>query len=164
MRKELPSTLGLPNVGLTAHDVMDPGAKNSDAEDSTARARQKAASPSSGKPDHVQGNAPAGVRWSEPTRYFMAVILLFAALFVVYIGRSAIPLVVSAALLALLVDPIIHFLSERLRMNKTVAVVITYLSVVALLLIVPLLLIQPLVDAANFAVQIDPNLIVQRAI
>ena len=105
---------------------------------------------------------PADNRWSEPARYIMGVVLLLAALFVVYIGRAAIPLVISAALLALLVDPIIRFLAGRLRMNKSLAIVITYLFVMALLLVVPLLLIQPIVEAANFALQIDPNLLIQR--
>jgi predicted PurR-regulated permease PerM len=110
--------------------------------------------------DSVQ--APPSNRWSEPARYIMGVFLLLAGLLVVYIGRSAIPLVLSAALLALIVDPIIRFLAVRLRMNKNLAIVITYLFVVAMLLVVPLLLIQPLVDAANFALQIDPNLIIQK--
>ncbi|MDQ1262191.1 MAG: Pheromone autoinducer 2 transporter [Euryarchaeota archaeon] len=112
--------------------------------------------------DSVQ--APPGNRWSDPSRYIMGVFLLMAGLLVVYIGRSAIPLVLSAALLALIVDPIIRFLVVRLRMNRTLAVVITYLFVVAMLLLVPLLLIQPLVDAANFALKIDPNLIIQRLV
>ena len=83
-------------------------------------------------------------------------------LFVIYIGRSAIPLVASAALLALLVDPAIRFLAGPLKLNKTLAIIIIYLLVVAALVIIPLLLIQPLVDAINFAIQIDPNLVVQR--
>jgi predicted PurR-regulated permease PerM len=109
-----------------------------------------------------QVEAPASSHWSDTTRYIMGLILFFAGLLVLYIGRSAIPLVLSAALLALVVDPIIRFLVGRLRMNKNLAVVITYLFVVAMLLIVPLLLIQPLVDAANFALRIDPNLLMQR--
>jgi predicted PurR-regulated permease PerM len=92
----------------------------------------------------------------------MGIFLILAALFVLYIGRSAIPLVASAALLALLVDPAIRFLAGPLRLNKTVAIVIVYLLVVAALFIVPLLLIQPLVDAINFAIQIDPNLVAQK--
>ncbi|MDD2754378.1 MAG: AI-2E family transporter [Methanothrix sp.] len=108
--------------------------------------------------------ASPGNRWSDPSRYIMGVFLLLAGLLVVYIGRSAIPLVLSAALLALIVDPVIRFLVVRLRMNRTLAIVITYLFVVAMLLLVPLLLIQPLVDAANFALKIDPNLIIQRLV
>jgi len=164
MRKEHHPTHDQPHVGSTTHDVMDPEAKNFDPGTPTMETRRKSESLSSGQPGLAPGNTPASNRWSEPTRYIMAVILFLAGLLVVYIGRSAVPLVVSAALLALLVDPIIQFLSGRLRINKNLAVVITYMSVVALLLIVPLLLVQPLVDAVNFAVQIDPNLIVQRAI
>jgi len=92
----------------------------------------------------------------------MGVFLLLAALFVVYIGRSAVPLVLAAALLALIVDPVIRFLVGRLRMNRTLAIVVTYLFVVAMLLLLPLLIIEPLVEAANFALQIDPAMIVQR--
>ena len=113
-------------------------------------------------PDSGIGNGFACNRWNEPTRYIMGVFLIFAVLFVIYIGRSAIPLVASAALLALLVDPAIRFLAGPLKLNKTLATVIIYLLVVAALIIIPLLLIQPLVDAINFAIQIDPNLVVQR--
>lgn len=106
--------------------------------------------------------APPANRWSDPSRYIMGVFLLLAILFVVYIGRSAVPLVLSAALLALIVDPVVRFLVDRLRMNRILAIVITYFFVVAMLLLLPLLIIEPLVEAANFAMQIDPNLIVQR--
>lgn len=106
--------------------------------------------------------APASNRWSDPSRYIMGVFLLLATLFVVYIGRSAVPLVLSAALLALIVDPVIRFMATRLRMNRTLAIVVTYLFVVAMLLLLPLLIIEPLVEAANFALQIDPSMIVQR--
>jgi predicted PurR-regulated permease PerM len=47
-------------------------------------------------------------------------------------------------------------------MNRTLAIVVTYLFVVAMLLLLPLLIIEPLVEAANFALQIDPSMIVQR--
>ncbi len=113
-------------------------------------------------PDSGIGNGFAGNRWNEPTRYIMGVFLILAVLFVIYIGRSAIPLVASAALLALLVDPAIRFLAGPLKLNKTLATIIIYLLVVAALVIIPLLLIQPLVDAINFAIQIDPNLVIQR--
>ena len=112
--------------------------------------------------DSGEGNGLDGNRWNEPTRYIMGVFLILAALFVIYVGRSAIPLVASAALLALLVDPAIRFFAGPLKLNRTLAIIIIYLLVVAALVIVPLLLIQPLVDAINFAIQIDPNLVAQK--
>lgn len=113
-------------------------------------------------PDTCDRKASSGKRWNEPTRYIMGVFLILAAFLVLYIGRSAIALVASAALLALLVDPAIRFLAGPMRLNKTAAIIITYLLVVAALVIVPLLLIQPMVDAINFAIQIDPNLVAQK--
>ena len=112
----------------------------------------------------VPEKTPPGNRWSEATRYVMGVFLFLAVLFLLYIGRSTISLVICAALLALMVDPVIRFLAEHLRMNRSLTAAITYLFVLAMLLLVPLLLIQPMVDAVNFAMQIDPNLIVQRMI
>jgi predicted PurR-regulated permease PerM len=118
-------------------------------------------------PDHHQQayeKSPPENCWSEPTRYIMGVFLILASMAVVYIGRSSLALVVCAALLALLVDPVIRMLTGRLRFNRTLAIVVTYLFVVAALIIIPLLLIQPLVDAINFAVKIDPNIVVQKLI
>lgn len=124
----------------------------------------KATPPSSGLPGLKPEIAPPGNHWSEPTRYVMGVFLFLSGLLVLYLGRSTVSLVVCAALLALMVDPVIRFFTERLRMIRGLAAAISYLFVLAVLLIVPLLLIQPMVDAVNFAMQIDPNLIVQRLI
>jgi predicted PurR-regulated permease PerM len=103
--------------------------------------------------------APASNRWSTPTRYIMAVLLVFAGVFVLFIGRSAIPMVIVAALVALFVDPLIQFLRKRFRMKKGLAVGITYFFVVAALLLAPLLLIPTLVDAVNFVMNIDSKLV-----
>lgn len=163
MRKEpLPFT-DQPRVGLTTYNALDPDTKDPDIGTAAAQPRLQMASPSPGQPGLAPGEAPAGSPWSEPTRYLMGIFLFLAGLLVLYIGRSAIPLVVCAALLALLVDPIIRFLAGRLRMNKSLAILITYFFVVAMLLVVPLLLVKPLVNAVNFAMQIDPNMIVQRS-
>ena len=108
--------------------------------------------------------AIAGNHWSQPTRYIMGIFLFLAVLFIIYAGRSSLSLVICAALLALLVDPVIRFFSVRLRLNRSFVILITYLFVVAAMLIIPLLLIQPLVDAINFAMKIDPNVIVEKLI
>lgn len=117
-------------------------------------------------PDRQQthGKSPPDNRWSDPTRYIMGVFLMLAVLAVVYIGRSSLSLIVCAALLALLVDPVIQILVGRLHLNRSIAILITYLFAVMALLIIPLLLIQPLVDAINFAVKIDPSIVVHKLI
>jgi predicted PurR-regulated permease PerM len=73
----------------------------------------------------------------------MGVFLFLAMLIVLFIGRSAIPMVVAAMLLAVFVDPLIKFLMRRLRLKNGLAVGVTYLIVVALLLLVPVLAIPP---------------------
>jgi len=102
--------------------------------------------------------AHASKRWSSPTRYIMGVFLFLAVIVVLFIGRSAIPLVIGAALLALLVDPLIKLMMRRLRMKKGLAVGITYFFVVAIVVLVPLLAIPSLVQAFNFVTKIDTNL------
>jgi len=97
-------------------------------------------------------------RWSAPTRYIMGVFLFLAVIVVLFIGRSAIPLVIGAALLALLVDPLIKFMMRRVRMKKGLAVGITYFFVVAIVVLVPLLAVPSLVQAFNFVTKIDTNL------
>jgi predicted PurR-regulated permease PerM len=101
-------------------------------------------------------------QWSTPTRYIMGVLLVIAGVFVLYIGRSVIPMVIVAALVALFVDPLIQFFRQRLRMKKGLAVGITYFFVVAGLLLAPLLLIPPVVDAVNFVLNIDARLVAEQ--
>ena len=122
-------------------------------------------SPKTGKPslkDTAPLEALAGKRWSTTTRYIMGVFLFLALLLVLFIGRAAIPMVIAAALLALFVDPLIVFLSGRLRLKRSLAVGITYFLVVAVLLLVPLLLLPSLVGAINFVLHIDAHTAAQR--
>jgi predicted PurR-regulated permease PerM len=106
--------------------------------------------------------APKGNQWSTTTRYIMGVFLVLAGVFVLYIGRSVIPMVIVAALVALFVNPLIQFFRRRFRMKIGLAVGITYFFVVAVLLLVPLLLIPSLVDAVNFVMNIDAKLMVEK--
>jgi predicted PurR-regulated permease PerM len=108
------------------------------------------------------GQAPAGKRWSVPTRYIMGVFLFLAMLVVLWIGRAAIPMVVAAALLAVFVDPLVGFWMRRLKMKKGLAVAFTYLLVIGLLLLIPLLAIPSLVRAVNFVLHIDTQEIFRR--
>jgi len=128
---------------------------------SVSRVPEPAISSKSGTPagkgaHQVEGSA--GKQWSAPTRYIMGVFLFLAGLFVLYIGRSAISMVIVAALLALFVNPLIQYLRRRFRMKIGLAVGITYFFVVAVMLLVPLLLIPSLVNAVNFVLNIDTKL------
>ena len=107
--------------------------------------------------------AHASNRWSAPTRYIMGVFLFLSVIVVLFIGRSAIPMVIVAALLALLVDPLIRFLMRRMRIKKGLAVGLTYFFVVAIVVLIPLLAIPSLVQAFNFVTQIDTQLVARQS-
>ncbi len=51
-------------------------------------------------------------RWSRPTKYVVGVGLFIAMVFVVYISRSSLSMIIFAALLAFVVNPSVKLLSE----------------------------------------------------
>jgi predicted PurR-regulated permease PerM len=108
------------------------------------------------------GQASVSKRWSTPTRYIMGVFLFLALLVVLWIGRSAIPIVVAAALLALFVDPLVVFFNRRFKFKKGLSVALTYLLVIGLLLLIPLLALPSLVNAINFVLHFDTQLFFKR--
>jgi predicted PurR-regulated permease PerM len=108
------------------------------------------------------GKALTTTTWSAPTRYIMGVFLFLAVIVVLFIGRSAIPLVIGAALLALLVEPLIKFMMRRFRIKKGLAVGVTYFFVVAIVVLIPLLAVPSLVQAFNFVTEIDTHLVAEQ--
>ncbi len=139
--------------------------------DITASSASSTAIPYSGKSSKTDkpgvmatkpSQASTSKHWSAPTRYIMGVFLFLAMLVVLWIGRSAIPMVVAAALLALFIDPLVGFLKRRFKFKKGLAVALTYLFVIGLLLLIPLLAIPSLVNAVNFVMHIDTQLVFRR--
>lgn len=94
-------------------------------------------------------------RWTTPTKYIASVALFLAAAGVIYIGRGAIPLVITGALLALFIHPFIKLLDRLLRGRWALAVALTYIGVILILVAVVLLVIPNLLDAVNFILAID---------
>ena len=93
--------------------------------------------------------------WRLTTRYIVGLGLVFFALFVLYLSRSVIPLLIIGALIAFLVRPIISLLHYRLKMPWALAVLITYLLVTVLILLAPLIFVPPIVGAVNFLLNLD---------
>jgi predicted PurR-regulated permease PerM len=81
--------------------------------------------------------------------------VFLAILFILYISRSVIPTVIVAALLALIVHPVIGFFQHRLKLRRGLAIAITYLLIVGLLLFIPLILVPSLIEATNDLINID---------
>ena len=65
-------------------------------------------------------------RWTAPTKYIVGVFLFLVILMVLFIGRMAIPMVITGALLALFINPFIQYLNRLLKDRWSLAVVLTY--------------------------------------
>ena len=112
-------------------------------QDSTSAAGQ-----APGRPDVTPNSA-----WTTPTKYIVGVFLFLAALVIVYIGRGVIPMVITAAVLALFINPLIHYLSRRMSWGRAVAV--TYVLVMLALGAGLLLVIPSLLDTINLFIDFD---------
>ncbi len=96
---------------------------------------------------------PPSSAWTTPTKYIVGVFLFLAALVIVYIGRGVIPMVITAAVLALFINPLIHSLSRRMSWGRAVAV--TYVLVMLALAAGLLLVIPSLLDTINLFIDFD---------
>ncbi len=101
--------------------------------------------------------------WRLTTRYMVGVGLVLFAIFVLYLSRSVIPLLIIGALIAFLVRPIISLLHYRLKVPWALAVLITYLLVTVLILLAPLIFVPPIVSAVNFLLALDYQALIDSA-
>jgi predicted PurR-regulated permease PerM len=120
---------------------------------------QKTGSTPSESPEPVttlgQSIPPSYSRWQEPTKYIVGGGLSLAVLFLLYISRSVIPTVIVAALLALIVHPVIGFFQRRLRLRRGLSIALTYLLIVSLLILIPLILVPSIINAVNDLASLD---------
>jgi predicted PurR-regulated permease PerM len=72
-----------------------------------------------------------------------------------YLSRSVIPVIILAALLALIVHPIIGFFEKRLKLSRGLSIAVTYLLVIALLTLIPLVILPGIIEAVNALANID---------
>lgn len=93
--------------------------------------------------------------WQEPTKYLVGAGLFLALVLLLYISRSVIPTVIVAALLALIVHPIIGFFQRRLRLRRGLSIAITYFLIVGLLVLIPLILVPSIINAVNDLINLD---------
>ena len=101
-------------------------------------------------------------KWSKPTNYVVGVSVALLGIFILYLSRSVIPLLIVAALLAVLVHPVITWLHHRLRLPRGVAVALVYLGLAIIVLLALALVVPAIVDALRYVVGIDDEGILQR--
>lgn len=102
--------------------------------------------------------------WSKPTKYIVGVSLALLGIYLLYLARPVIPLLILAALISVIVRPLILWLQERLRFPRGLAVGLVYLILAILAPLALLLLIPVIVDAISYVLSLDYQSIVQGAI
>lgn len=102
-----------------------------------------------------------GTDWSRPTKYIMAVALALLGVYVLYLSRPVIPLLILAALLAVIVRPLINWLHHGVRLPRGLAVAIAYLLLVFIIPLALLLAVPAIVNAVNYVISLDYQAIFQ---
>ena len=101
------------------------------------------------------GMPATSYRWSVPTKYVVGVGLFLAFLYIIYISRSSMSMIILAALLAFIVQPAIGFFRRRWNMKRGSAIGLAYLLVIALLILIPLILIPAIIQSINGVLSLD---------
>jgi predicted PurR-regulated permease PerM len=101
--------------------------------------------------------------WSKPTKYIVGVALALFGLYILYISRDTLTLLIVAALIAFLLTPVINFLHLRLKLPRGIAVLLSYLLLIVLVLLSPLILLPPIIDSFQVIAAIDYQILVDQA-
>lgn len=123
---------------------------------STTNSQPEEMPPEQDQPLQARSAAPdAATRWSLPTKYVVGVGLFLTLLFVVYISRSSLGMIIFAALLAFVVQPAIDFFQRRWKMKRSPAIGLAYLLVVAAIILIPLVVIPAVIQSINDVLSMD---------
>ena len=99
--------------------------------------------------------------WSKPTKYIVGVGLVLVGIFILNLSRSVIPLLVMAALIALIVRPIFSWLHARVHLSRGLSVGLVYLGLAILGPLVVMLILPSIVDALAYVGKLDYQSILQ---
>ena len=102
--------------------------------------------------------------WSKTTRYIAGVGLALFGIFVLYLSRPVIPLLIIAGLIAVIVRPLILWLHDRVHLSPSLSVILVYL-ILAILFPLALMLTMPaFLDTGHFISNLDYQAIFQNII
>ncbi len=93
--------------------------------------------------------------WSKPTRYIAGVGLGLLVIFILYISRSVIPLLLLAALIAALLRPVINWMGKKTKLTRGVTVILVYLLALILSPLFLLVTVPIIIDTIEFLASLD---------
>src|SRR5512139_4077244 len=87
--------------------------------------------------------------WSTSTKLIVVLLLLGLGIFLLYRFRAVIIPLILAIILAYILIPLANWMERRLRLRRSLAILLAYLILLICLAAIPLLLIPPLAAQAN---------------
>ena len=93
--------------------------------------------------------------WSTPFRYVAGIGLLVLGIYVLYLSRPVLPLLIVAAVLAALLRPLILWLQRSVSLPRVLAVLLVYLLAFILVPLLLLLVVPAIINAVEYVIGLD---------
>ena len=104
---------------------------------------------------------PSSPPWSASTKRTIVIILLAMVILVLYRIRGLLLPLVTAVILAYLVEPLIQFITRHTRLKRKLAIGLVYLIILAALVSIPVSAISPIVNQVNNFINNLPRFVEQ---
>lgn len=102
-------------------------------------------------------------KWDTSTKRMVLGILLIAVLFIIWLSRPVIPILVFSSIVAYLLKPIVD-LAERIHIPRAVTTILLFLLLVVTSIFAPIILAPVLVEQLSLLISFDRNVIVQNLV
>lgn len=102
--------------------------------------------------------------WSKTTRYIAGVGLALFGIVILYLSRSVIPSLIVAALIAIIVRPVILWLHGSVHVPRSLSVILVYLFMGILFPLVVILAMPAILDTIRFLASLDYSAILHNVI
>ncbi|MCB9418528.1 MAG: AI-2E family transporter [Ardenticatenaceae bacterium] len=106
-------------------------------------------------------NYPSSPPWSASTKRTIVIILLALVALAVYRIRGLLLPLVTAVILAYLVNPLVLLITRRTRLNRNVVITFIYLLLLAALVSIPVSAISPIISQVNNFINNLPHFVNQ---
>ncbi len=106
-------------------------------------------------------NYPSSPPWSTNTKRTIIIVLLAVLVLGVYRIRGLLLPVVTAVILAYLVEPLVELITEHTRLKRSLAIAFVYLILIAVLISIPVSAIAPIVNQVNNFINNLPRFVEQ---
>lgn len=103
-------------------------------------------------------DVPASSRWDRATKRTVVVLMMIVALIVVWLSTAVLPILIFAAIIAYLLNPIVD-LGDRLRIPRSLTTIFVFLLLLIGFILLPVLLIPVLLNQLTSLGNYNPQVI-----